>query len=112
MLAPILKKLSSRASQNCGSESFDVNGRQNEETSIVDDVLQIARALLPVPANPLVARRDLPRRTGPQQARQNLAMAGFDEIPQMSADGDAAAEIMKPLHELTPQPAVGGVHQS
>src|SRR5213593_1703329 len=108
---PIVRKLSSRARQDRGSESFDVNGRENEETPVVDDVLQITRALFRVPSNPLVARRDFPCRTGPQQASQNLAIAGFDEVPEMSVERNTAAEIMETFDELTPQPAVGCIHQ-
>src|SRR5206468_8009043 len=60
-----MSELASRACQDCGGQSFDLHGRQNEEAPVVDDVLQIARLLFGVPSNPPVARRDLPCGTGP-----------------------------------------------
>src|SRR5438552_1782462 len=45
-----MSELSSRACQDCGGQSFDLHGRQNEEAPVVDDVLQIARLLFGVPA--------------------------------------------------------------
>ena len=40
VLAPIVSELSSRARQNRRGESFNLNGRKNEETPIIDDVLR------------------------------------------------------------------------
>ena len=54
-----MSELSSRACQDCGGQSFDLHGRQNEEAPVVDDVLQIARLLFGVPSNPPV-RGELP----------------------------------------------------
>ena len=39
MLAPILRELAGRTSQDRGSQSFHVNGRENEKAAVIDDVL-------------------------------------------------------------------------
>src|SRR5207247_9408815 len=107
-----MSELSSRACQDCGGQSFDLHGRQNEEAPVVDDVLQIARLLFGVTSNPPVARRDLPGGSGPQEGGQNLAIAGFDEGPEVRAGRNTASDKTETTDGGTRRPACRAVDQS
>src|SRR5262249_45762843 len=75
------------------------------------DVLQITSTLLPIPTDPLVARCYFPCGTGPQQTSQDLTIAGFDEVAQVSADWNTPAKIVEPLDQLTPERTSRSIHQ-
>src|ERR1041385_3363563 len=80
MLPPVIEELAGGAGQNGRRQSFHTHPRQNQETAVVDDVLQVPSALRGTPTNPVIARRHLPCRTGPLKASEHLAGGGLNEV--------------------------------
>src|SRR2546426_798834 len=108
---PILRQLSGGTRQNRRCQSFHANPRQDEKATVVDDVLQIACALIPIPPDPAISVRHFPCGTGPEKTSQDLAAAGFDKVTQVSTDGSAIAEIVIALNQLTEQGTVRCIRQ-
>src|SRR5947209_14330069 len=108
---PIDGHLSGRARQNRRCQSLHVNPRQNEKAAVIDDVLEIAGALMDSPTDPAVPRRHFPGGTGPEKTRQDFTVPGFDEVTQIRADRGAIPEIVIALDELTEQGKLRGTHQ-
>jgi len=79
--------------------------RQNEESSVVHDPLQVASPLLVTPADPGVSRLHLPGRRGPQQTRQ-LPLLMAHPIAQVRAERHATSQIVIPCNLLTPPAAL------
>jgi len=83
-MPPIGRKLTGRACQDGGSESFDLDPWKNQET----------------PADPLIAVGHLPGRTSPLHQRQKATISGFNEVTQVRSYRNTIAEIVVALSEL------------
>src|SRR5665647_1570864 len=59
-LLPVPRQLARAPPQNLAGQSLHPHPGQDEEAAVVDDVLQVARPLAIVPADPSIARQ-LPR---------------------------------------------------
>jgi len=112
MTLPIDGKLSRGSRQDGGSKTFDVNPGQNQESTVIDDVLQVAGALFRVPTDPLIACGHLPCRTRPLQGGQDAAVSGFDNVAQIGSERNAVAEIVITLDELAEEWTFGVVNQT
>src|SRR5206468_11028353 len=55
-LLPVAWELTGGARQNRRSQSFHLDPRKNQESAVVDDVLQVARALSRVPTAPAITQ--------------------------------------------------------
>src|SRR6058998_601087 len=67
VIFPIRRQSPCTQRQDLARESLDTNPRQDEESGVVHDPLQVALPLLVVPADPLVASLHLPGRRCPEQ---------------------------------------------
>lgn len=102
---PVLRQSACRQGQDLACQPANGNPRQNQETTVRDDELKIAFPLFGAPSDPGIARRHHPGWTGKLEAGEIAArqLAGLDEIAQVSAEGDAIAEVMVTVDILLEQ---------
>src|SRR4029077_9165582 len=96
-------------SQQMTGKIGNANPRQNQKTTVIDDLAEVVPTSRIVPANPLVSRSHFPGGTGKQQASQHRTPwgRGMHPITQLGAVGNAITQVVKPLDVLLEQEAVG-----
>ena len=104
-LSPILRQSMGSKRKDFACESLDVDPGQHEEATIGNDQLKVAFPLFRIPSDPGIAGRHRPCGAGKLQAGEIAPgqLAGFDEIAQVGAEGDAVAKVMVTVDILLEQ---------
>src|SRR5579864_1569239 len=93
VLLPVSRHLPCTQRQDLAGESFDVHPRQNQESTVVDDLLQVPLSLCLAPADPRIPSPHLPGRRVPEQTGQ-LPIATTHPVAQVRTEEYATAEIV------------------
>lgn len=91
---PVVANASGDGSENVTGQMRNTDPGQNEKSHIVRDEW---KSLLPrsrIPADPLIAASDLPRRGTEEQTSKRTLLPIEDEVFHILADGTAVAEVM------------------
>jgi hypothetical protein len=102
---PVLRQPARGQGQDLARQSFHLHPGQNKKPALIYDELKIAFPLLHVPSDPGIAGRHHPCGAGKLQAGEIAAgqLAGFDEISQVGAEGNAVAKVMVTVDVLLEQ---------
>jgi len=102
---PILRQPACRQGQDLAGKSTNGNPGQHQKPAVRDDELKIAFPLFSTPSDPGITGCHHPCGTGKLQAGQIAPgqLAGLDEIAQVSAEGNAIAEVMVAVDILLEQ---------
>src|SRR3989304_1417689 len=102
MVLPVLREAARGHGQKCRGEVAGGDPRENEETRIVDDKVEMALTLGGSPADEEVARGGLPSRRAESQESDNFPL-GLSEVAELRARQRAVSEIVVALDVLVPE---------
>lgn len=102
---PVVRQSPGGKRKDLACKSANGNPGQHEEAALVYDELQVAFPFVGAPSDPGIARRHRPCGAGKLQAGEIPArqLLGLDEVAQVSAEGDAIADVMVAVDVLLEQ---------
>jgi hypothetical protein len=110
---PVAADLAQCQGENMRGQMCNAHARQNQEAAVVDDLRQPAAPRRVIPADPRVARLDVPRRRAEAEAAETAQPTDYEVADLRSAQRTAAERVMR-VHHRPPasrQHSVGSVNR-
>ena len=107
-LLPMFGQGAGSQSKNLGGEILRADPGQDQEAGVVDDEVEVSRALRVAPADIVIARRALPS-AGAESKQGEELFAGGNEIAQLCPGQCRIAEVVLAVDVFIPQLRVGAL---